>query len=162
MPPCQKGDTLDILVEAMGRINFGHAIKDFKGITKNVTITEDRNGYKFVCDLKNWEVFNIDDTYKFYTSMNFMPIASVSSTDNGRLPAGAYRGSFDIKKPADTFLNFETWGNGLVYVNGHQSDGYGKSDHNKPYICQGAGSKKEKTKLSCLIFQGQERLYQRG
>ncbi len=119
LPPCQKGDTLDILVEAMGRINFGHAIKDFKGITKSVTITEDRNGYKFVCDLKNWEVFNIDDTYKFYTSMNFKPIVSVSRTDNGRLPAGVYRGSFDIKKPADTFLNFETWGKGLVYVNGH-------------------------------------------
>lgn len=26
----------------------------------------DINGYPFVCDLKNWEVFNIEDTYEFY------------------------------------------------------------------------------------------------
>ena len=29
-PACPKGARLDILVEAMGRINFGRAIKDFK------------------------------------------------------------------------------------------------------------------------------------
>ena len=36
-----------------------------------------------------------------------------------RLPMGAYRATFNVKKPSDTFLNFETWGKGLVYVNGH-------------------------------------------
>ena len=36
------------------------------------------------------------------------------------MPIGAYRATFNIKgKPSDTFLNFETWGKGLVYVNGH-------------------------------------------
>ena len=30
LPACAKGSRLDILVEAMGRINFGRAIKDFK------------------------------------------------------------------------------------------------------------------------------------
>ena len=33
LPACSRGARLDILVEAMGRINFGRAIKDFKGIT---------------------------------------------------------------------------------------------------------------------------------
>ena len=32
LPPVKKGDRLTILLEAMGRINFGRAIKDFKGI----------------------------------------------------------------------------------------------------------------------------------
>ena len=53
LPPCNNGAVLDILVEAMGRINFGRAIKDFKGITDKVTITEERGGHAFVCDLKN-------------------------------------------------------------------------------------------------------------
>ena len=53
LPSCGKGAVLDILVEAMGRINFGRAIKDFKGITDKVTITEERGSHSFVCDLKN-------------------------------------------------------------------------------------------------------------
>ncbi len=44
LPPCSKGARLDILVEAMGRINFGRAIKDFKGITGNVT-PDSREGW---------------------------------------------------------------------------------------------------------------------
>ena len=39
LPAVHSGDTLDILVEAMGRINFGRAIKDYKGITEEVTVT---------------------------------------------------------------------------------------------------------------------------
>lgn len=119
LPSCRKGAVLDILVEAMGRINFGRAIKDFKGITDKVTVTEDRDGHAFVCDLKNWQVFNIEDTLDTYTSMNFVPVSDVAKDADGRLPRGVYRGTFTVNKPSDTFLNFETWGKGLVYVNGH-------------------------------------------
>lgn len=118
IPACEKGASLDILVEAMGRINFGRAIKDFKGITNKVTVTEDRNGYPFVCDLKNWEVFNLEDSPEFYDSMEYMPIGAFTPGENGRLPIGVYKGTFNVNKPSDTFLNFETWGKGLVYVNG--------------------------------------------
>lgn len=118
IPACRKGAQLDILVEAMGRINFGRAIKDFKGITDNVTVTVDRDGYKFVCDLKNWQVFNIEDIYDTYAAMKYRPLTAADKTDN-RYPVGAYRATFNVKKPSDTFLNFETWGKGLVYVNGH-------------------------------------------
>lgn len=119
IPACRKDATLDILVEAMGRINFGRAIKDFKGITDKVTVTVEKDGHKWVDDLKNWQVFNIEDIYHTYTSMNFKPLTAEMKRD-GRFPAGAYRATFNIKgKPSDTFLNFETWGKGLVYVNGH-------------------------------------------
>ena len=40
----------------MGRINFGRAIKDYKGITENVELSINIDGYPFTCDLKNWEV----------------------------------------------------------------------------------------------------------
>ena len=43
IPVCKEGAQLDILVEAMGRINFGRAIKDFKGITGSVTL---KNGLR--------------------------------------------------------------------------------------------------------------------
>ncbi len=119
LPATKKGDTLDILVEAMGRINFGRAIKDYKGITDNVTLTVDREGYEYVCDLKNWEMFPLPDNLEFYESMEFFPVGAFTPGDNGRMPIGVYRGTFNVKKPSDTFLNFETWGKGLVYVNGH-------------------------------------------
>lgn len=118
LPACPKSAQLDILVEAMGRINFGRAIKDFKGITKNVALSIDINGYPFSCDLKNWEVYNIEDAYEFYQQMKFHPIQSLTDTLGQRIP-GVYRAKFRVKKPSDTFLNFETWGKGLVYVNGH-------------------------------------------
>ena len=118
LPTCPKGAQLDILVEAMGRINFGRAIKDYKGITRNVELTIDIDGYPFTCDLKNWEVFNIEDSYDFYKKMNFVPIQSLKDEYGQRVP-GCYRATFQMKKPGDTFLNFETWGKGLVYVNGY-------------------------------------------
>lgn len=118
LPACKAGAQLDILVEAMGRINFGRAIKDFKGITKNVTLTVDKDGYKWVNDLRNWQVFPIEDAYETYASMSFRPISEVAK-QNERLPMGVYRATFTVSKPSDTFLNFETWGKGLVYVNGH-------------------------------------------
>jgi hypothetical protein len=76
LPPCRKGARLDILIEAMGRINFGRAIKDFKGIVGKVELTIDVQGRPFVCDMKNWEVFNIEDRLETYQNMNFQPIQS--------------------------------------------------------------------------------------
>ena len=34
-----------------------------------------------------------------------------------RVP-GCYRATFKLDRPSDSYLNFETWGKGLVYVNG--------------------------------------------
>ena len=48
-----------------------------------------------------------------------MPIDLSMKDENGRMPRGVYRGLFYVNKPSDTYLNFESWGKGLVYVNGH-------------------------------------------
>lgn len=119
LPACKKGAVLDILVEAMGRINFGRAIKDFKGITDKVTVTEDREGHEFTCDLKNWQVYNLEDELSFYESRTFQPVASVNANEEGRYPGGVYKATFKLNKPGDTFLNMENFGKGLVYINGH-------------------------------------------
>lgn len=39
LPAMPQGAQLTIVVEGMGRINFGRAIKDYKGIIGNVTLT---------------------------------------------------------------------------------------------------------------------------
>lgn len=106
-----KGSRLDILVEATGRINFGRAIKDFKGITENVCLDGK--------ELKDWNIYLLPDSKDFYESLNYEKISGDIKTRDSRMPAGAYKGSFTMEKPSDTFLNMETWGKGLVYVNGH-------------------------------------------
>lgn len=118
VPSCAAGARLDILVEAMGRINFGRAIKDFKGITENVTLTTTHDGQTRTEELRDWQVFNIGDSYGTYAAMDYLPVSEATAAD-GCLPAGAYRATFEVGRPSDTFLIFETWGKGLVYVNGH-------------------------------------------
>lgn len=114
IPACAEGAQLDILVEAMGRINFGRAIKDFKGITEKVEL---KNGGR-TTELKGWKVYNLEDRYEGYKGLNFEPLKSVKDAQGQRVP-GCYRATFHVEKPGDTFLNFETWGKGLVYVNGY-------------------------------------------
>ena len=122
LPPVKQGATLTILIEAMGRINFGRAVKDFKGITESVTIDTEINGHDVSYHLKNWVIVPISDSHKTAqhafdkldeTNRCFSPINFSSPS------IGYYRGYFNLKKVGDTFLNLEQWGKGQVYVNGH-------------------------------------------
>ena len=118
MPPVKRGSKLTILVEAMGRINFGRAIKDFKGITGAVTMTAETDGHVVTHDLKNWTVSRISDDYT--TAVRALGAAAKApGTSNTMDRRGYYRGHFTLKKTGDTFLNMEGWGKGQVYVNGH-------------------------------------------
>ncbi len=124
LPPVKKGQKLAILVEAMGRINFGRAIKDFKGIVGDVVINAeaDEYGNEAAWTLKKWTMTPISDDYAkavkaFDANKIERPLSDgFAKRENGR---GYYRGYFNLKKVGDTFLNFETWGKGQVYVNGH-------------------------------------------
>ena len=124
LPPIKKGQKLAILVEAMGRINFGRAIKDFKGVVGDVVISaeSDEYGNEAAWTLKKWTMTPIPDDYgravkAFDADKVERPLSDgFAKQENGR---GYYRGYFNINKVGDTFLNFETWGKGQVYVNGH-------------------------------------------
>ncbi len=124
LPPVKKGQKLGILVEAMGRINFGRAIKDFKGIVGDVVINAEdvEKGNDVAWTLKKWTMTPISDDYgravkAFDANKIERPLSDgFAKRENGR---GYYRGYFNLKKVGDTFLNFETWGKGQVYVNGH-------------------------------------------
>ena len=119
LPSTRKDARLDILVEAMGRINFGRAIKDFKGIEGTVDLTITLNGNDFTAHLKNWRNHLLPDTYEYCKQQVFKPLADPSPRHAGDCQPGFYRATFNLKKTGDTFLNFETFGKGLVYVNGH-------------------------------------------
>ena len=119
LPPVSRGSRLDIVVEGMGRINFGRAIKDFKGLTGEVTIMTNVDGDDVTWKLNDWTMRTLPDSYnhtlRAFTRCN--DGASMGLKLDSR--AGYYRGFFNLKKTGDTFINMETWGKGLVYINGH-------------------------------------------
>ena len=127
LPPIKKGQELKILIEAMGRINFGRAIKDFKGITKSVTISSEVDGNELTWDLKRWTILTIPDDYdtaaRALAAAQTLPAnpESPETPYNPAIPAspGYYRGYFKLSKRGDTFLNMEAFGKGQVYVNGY-------------------------------------------
>ena len=112
IPATKKGDKLQIVVEGMGRINFGRAIKDFKGIVGDMKLTAEENGHEVTWNLKNWSMTTIPDDYQ-------TAVKAFEKKSDNKGTRGYYRGYFNLKKVGDTFLNFETWGKGQVYVNGH-------------------------------------------
>ena len=119
MPPLKRGQTLTILVEAMGRINFGRGIKDFKGITDEVTLKTEIDGDDLTWNLKDWTIRRINDDYATAARAFTKPATDDLRADRLGQGIGYYRGHFTLKKTGDTFLNMESWGKGQVYVNGH-------------------------------------------
>ena len=119
LPPVKKGDVLNILVEAMGRINFGRAIKDFKGITSDVQLQTEQDGHEMTYTLKHWVIRTMADDYEAIKTA--MAANRVETKDNEAIVSdgGYFKGEFTLKKVGDTFLNFEAFGKGQVWVNGH-------------------------------------------
>ena len=119
LPPVKKGDVLNILVEAMGRINFGRAIKDFKGITSDVQLQTEQDGHEMTYTLKHWVIRTMADDYEAIKTA--MAANRVETKDNEAIVSdgGYFKGEFMLKKVGDTFLNFEAFGKGQVWVNGH-------------------------------------------
>lgn len=104
----KKGTQLDILVEAMGRVNFDKSIHDRKGISKKVEVV---NGDQ-AQELKGWTVYNLPPFYEFVSQKNYQAGKPVEG------PA-YYKATFHLDKTGDTFLDMQTWGKGMVWVNGH-------------------------------------------
>jgi hypothetical protein len=102
----QPNDVLDILVENMGRVNYGSRIPDQrKGIVGNVTVGGST--------LMEWEIFPL--------SMEEPPTPQarldVKDPAVGSGPV-FYSGSFDVDILGDTFLELPGWTKGVVWVNG--------------------------------------------
>ncbi|MBQ6801003.1 MAG: beta-galactosidase, partial [Bacteroidaceae bacterium] len=154
LPSVKQGDVLVILVEGMGRINFGRAIKDFKGITDKVLLTTEVNGHTATFDLKNWEMAAIPDDYQ--TALNAFegPMTLEMRHDALTGKMGYYRGYFNLKKVGDTFINMEAWGKGQVYVNGHAIGRFWNIGPQQTLYMPGCWLKKGKNEIIVLDVVG--------
>ena len=100
--PDVNGKNIDILVENMGRVNFGPYLElQRKGIDHCVQI----NGHMH----NNWMQYTL-------------PLDNIEKLDFGKeykdgTPA-FFKFEFDADECADTFLDLEGWGKGCAFVNG--------------------------------------------
>ena len=117
----ESGEPLDILVENMGRVNFGpRLVDDRKGIVGPVTLAGSV--------LTGWENYPLPMTD--LSALRF-------STSNAKGPA-FLRGQFELSSLGDTFLDMRGWGKGYVWVNGHNLGRYWKIGPQQSLLLPGA------------------------
>lgn len=115
-----ENPVLDILVEAMGHINFAEFMIDRKGITDRVVL----NGMT----LMNWEV------YQFPLKENW--IQNLSKTERiSDLPGTFFKGTFNLKEAADTYFDMSGYKKGMVWVNGNNLGRYWEIGPQKRLYC---------------------------
>jgi beta-galactosidase len=129
---------LDILVENLGRVNFGpNLLRNTKGITGDVEL----NG----TPLRGWEMYSLpfdrapgmaagasDRTAVSNRGAVSDPTAvsgSMSAAAEGAAVAAAgipvlKKGHFILNEVGDTYLDMSHWGKGIVWVNGHNLGRY--------------------------------------
>ena len=151
LPAAAAGSELTIVVEGMGRINFGRAIKDYKGIIGNVSISTSDE----VCDItlspKQWNNQTISDDY----ATAVKALAAPQNKMRGlQTKAGYYRGYFNISKVGDTFINMEAFGKGQVYVNGHALGRFWQIGPQQTLYLPGCWLKKGKNEVVVLDVVG--------
>ena len=105
LPERKQTATLDILVEAMGRVNFGAEVHDRKGIHGPVQL-----GGK---ELVSWQIFKLPFDEPMLSGLHFQ-----TAKPQAEGPA-FWRATVNIEKPGDTFLDMRPWGKGYAWVNGH-------------------------------------------
>lgn len=108
LPIVDTSMRLQILVENMGRINYGIGmINENKGITDKVL-------WNGVSIQGNWSMACV--------SLTASKLAAIPwQSDNATLRAGGpriFRGEIEISTVADTWLNTRGWGKGQAFVNG--------------------------------------------
>jgi beta-galactosidase len=107
---------LDILVEGMGRVNYGagDAMLDRKGIVGDVVL-RDAAGTRRA--LAGWEVFLLPMDQAFIANLRGV-------CSNPRRSGLFFRASFQLDASGDTYLDMRGWTKGVVWVNGHNLGRY--------------------------------------
>ncbi len=151
LPAIPSGATLDLLVEAMGRVNFDKSIHDRKGITEKVELV--KNGK--ATELNGWTIYNFPVDYDFAKNKKFKKSKKISS------PA-YYRATFNLNKVGDTFLNMETWGKGLVWVNGHAMGRFWEIGPQQTLFMPGCWLKEGENEIIVFDIKGPEKAVVNG
>ncbi len=125
----EKFPVLEILVEGMGRINFGQELIDRKGITNRVTL----NGMT----LMNWDVYKLPFDNNYISRIKSAP---VDTARRGLF----FKGFFDLNKLADTYIDMSNYKKGIVWVNGHNLGRYWEIGPQKRLYCPALWLKKNR------------------
>lgn len=117
----KEGAVLEILVEAMGRVNYGPHLLDRKGIDGCVRLNNQQ--------LSHWEIFTLPldnlDRLRF-------------SDGIGALKPAVLRGTFRAKPNADCFVHLDGFEKGVVFVNGFNLGRYWKIGPQRSLYLPGA------------------------
>lgn len=156
-----EGSTLDIFVEAMGRINYSKLINDPKGITDNVELLTDNGKDELTYDLKDWHV-------RLYPFKEHAELSEI--TDNlsavefeGKTDVPAYyKTSFNVKNPGDTYLDMSSWGKGMVWVNGYCLGRFWNVGPQQTLYLPGCWLKKGANEIVVLDIHGTKKASTRG
>lgn len=132
----KKGDALDVLVENMGRINFGKEfIFDRKGLMGPVTLGG--------ADLMNWEIF----------SLPFDDVSKLRFSKSSKKNAVFFRGKFTLEKFGDTFFDMRGWGKGHVWVNGKHLGRFWKIGPQQTLFCPSVWLRNGKNEIVVLDLE---------
>ncbi|PKF75548.1 glycoside hydrolase family 35 protein [Chryseobacterium sp. PMSZPI] len=138
----KTGDRLDILVENMGRINYGSEIvHNLKGIISPVTI----NGSEIS---GNWEMYPLP--------FDQFPTHIYTRKDIPYHSPVIQEAEFNLSETGDTFLDMKEFGKGIVFINGKNIGRYwSKVGPQLTLYVPGVWLKKGKNKIQIL-----EQLYE--
>ncbi|MBF0576326.1 glycoside hydrolase family 35 protein [Dysgonomonas sp. GY617] len=111
--------SLEILVENMGRINYGaEIVHNNKGIISPVQI----NGMDIEGD---WEMYKLpmseaSTMAKIGKSEALDNLQDTNSKLNAKLAGRPviYEGTFNLAETGDTFIDMSAWGKGIIFING--------------------------------------------
>lgn len=151
LPDLPEGARLDILVEAMGRVNFDVAIHDRKGITEKVELFSENDKR----ELKNWQVYSFPVDGAFAKEKNYQPGKKIDG------PA-YYRTTFQLDEVGDVFLDLQTWGKGMVWVNGRAMGRFWRIGPQQTLFMPGCWLKKGKNEIVVLDLLGPEKPVVKG
>lgn len=107
IPARTKATRLDILVEAMGRINFGPQMHDHKGLIGPVKLLTETGGQT----PGPWRIYKLPLDRASLERLRY-------GAPQPEMP-GFWRATFDLSKVGDTFLDLRGWSKGVVWLNGH-------------------------------------------
>ncbi|KAJ3591741.1 hypothetical protein NHX12_006873 [Muraenolepis orangiensis] len=110
----RQGDTLDLLVENMGRVNFGSKINDRKGLLGSLVLGRD--------ELTDWEIYSLDLDGAIADGWPHSEAPWGLSVQQTEPSAGGpvfYMGTLQPNGLSwDTFLKLRGWSKGQVWING--------------------------------------------
>jgi beta-galactosidase len=129
---------LEIVVEAMGHINFAQFMIDRKGITDRVTL----NGMT----LMNWQTKLISLDENFIKAKK--PDLKIKIDEDK--PCNFFEGSFELSETGDTYFDMSGYSKGVLYVNGHNLGRYWNIGPQQRLYCPASFLKKGRNEI--LVF----------